>query len=279
MQYIMFSKLLQELTIDQLGDAVKDVGFDGVDLTVRSNGHILPENVKRKLPEAARILRDKGLDIPMLTTEIVSSSTPGAEDIIATAAELGIRLLKLGYWQYRGFGHIKAQMEGARADLDTLSPLAEKHDVCLCLHTHSGDFLTATPAQMVILLAGHDPEHFGAYCDLGHMTSEGGMSGWKIGLDLLADHIKIVAAKGMGWMYYPGIAGERGEWRNVILPVKESAVRWQEAFGYLKEIGFTGPVSVHSEYGGSHSWRDLQTTDEILAQTSTDLAYLKSITG
>ena len=41
-----FSKSLQFLDYEQLGEATKDVGFKGIELSVRDEGHVLPENVK-----------------------------------------------------------------------------------------------------------------------------------------------------------------------------------------------------------------------------------------
>ncbi len=37
-QWLMFSKHLQALNFEQLGEAVAAIGFDGVDLTVREGG-------------------------------------------------------------------------------------------------------------------------------------------------------------------------------------------------------------------------------------------------
>jgi sugar phosphate isomerase/epimerase len=276
-QLIMFSKMLQDYNIAKMGDEVKAIGLDGIDLTVRSGGHILPEDAARHLSEAVDVLRERGLTVPMITTGITSSRSKCAEEIMEAAVRSDVRLLKLGYWPYEASGTIMEQVNTARRDLDSLAPLAEKHGVTLCLHTHSGDFLTATPALMLILLANRSRESFGAYADLGHLTNEGGMSGWKIGLDLLADRLKIVAAKGMGWWYSPGVSGEPGNWTNKILPVRDSMVRWDEAFDHLKQIGFDGPVSVHSEYKGDHSWVDLKTPEQILAQTKVDVDYLRQV--
>ena len=39
---------------------------------------------------------------------------------------------------------------------------------------------------------------------------------------------------------------------------------------------FDGWVSVHSEYQGSHSWRDLK-VQEVIDQTRQDLAYLGKV--
>lgn len=278
MHLVMFSKMFQSLSVEEMGKTVKDIGFEGVDLTVRPSGHVLPENVATGLPSAIGQLRDIGLTVPMITTAITSAKTEHAEPIIATAGANGVKLLKLGYWQYDGFGSAKKQLDAARKDLDTLEPLARKHGVTLCLHTHSGDFLTATTAQMLILLANRDPKSFGAYYDFGHMTVEGGRSGWKIGLDLLSERLRIVAAKGMGWFWTPGLAGGRPQWRDRMVPLRESVVPYEEAFGYLKQIGFDGPVSIHSEYEGDHSWKKLS-LDQITAQTRVDLAYLRQLVG
>jgi len=278
MYLVMFSKMFQSLNVRDMGKIVYDLGFAGVDLTTRPGGHVLPENVATGLPDAVRILKDQGLRVPMLTTAITSAASEHAAEIIATAAAQDIRLLKLGYWQYTGFGKAKKLVDAARRDLDTLEPLAKKHGVTLCLHTHSGDCLTATTSLMLLLLANRDPQAIAAYYDLGHMTVEGGHSGWKLGLDLLSDRIRIVAAKGMGWVYYPGVGGARPEWKDKMMPLRESAVRWEEAIGYLKQIGFNGPISVHSEYESEHSWRKLS-LGQIIEQTRFDVAFLTGVIG
>ena len=49
-------------------------------------------------------------------------------------------------------------------------------------------------------------------------------------------------------------------------------------FDCLRQIGYDGPVSLHSEYLGRHSWRDLS-LDELLEQTRDDLAYIRQVAG
>src|SRR5687768_5304447 len=95
MQWVMFSKHLAPLSVPEAGAAVRELGFDGLDLTVRPGGHVLPENVKEALPAAVTALRDMGLTIPMITTGIVDAEESHADAIFATAAACGIRRLKL----------------------------------------------------------------------------------------------------------------------------------------------------------------------------------------
>src|SRR5437660_712570 len=143
MQLVMFSKHLGPLSVPEAGKVVKDLGFDGVDLTVRAGGHVAPEEVATALPAAVRQLQDLGLAVPMLTTAITDAGEPHAGAIMAAASELGIRTLKLGYWSYRPFGRIHALLDDARRAMDGIEGLARKHDVRACIHNHSGNCLSA----------------------------------------------------------------------------------------------------------------------------------------
>ncbi len=60
-QLCLFSKHLPELAWGDLGRAVKDCGFDGVDLTVRGGGHVLPERAVDDLPRALDAIRAQGV--------------------------------------------------------------------------------------------------------------------------------------------------------------------------------------------------------------------------
>jgi len=276
MQLVMFSKHLGPLAIPEAGRAIKDLGFDGVDLTVRPGGHVLPENVAEALPAAVRQLGDQGLAVPMLTTAITGASEPHAEAIMAAAAGLGIRNLKLGYWPYRPFGQIHALLDDARRAMDGIEEMARKHDGRACIHSHSGNCLSAEAGNTYLILQGRDPRNVGAYLDPGHMTLEGGGSGWMQGIDLLQHFVSMVAVKSFG--HFPERNPETNDvrWRDRMVPLREGIVRWREVFDCLKKLGWDGVVTFHSEYQGSHSWRDL-TLDELIAQTRDDVAYLRPI--
>src|SRR5436190_20302252 len=84
-----FSKHLQDLNYDQLGKALHDAGFGGVDLTVRPGGHVLPERVADDLPRAYEAIRARGIEVPMISTGWVSASDPAARPTLKTAARLG----------------------------------------------------------------------------------------------------------------------------------------------------------------------------------------------
>jgi sugar phosphate isomerase/epimerase len=260
--------MLQPLSIAEAGDAIARMGFDGVDLTVREKGHVLPENVVSDLPPAVELLGAKGLEVGMLTTSITSSADPHAEAIFRTAAACGVKYLKLGYWLYKGFGTLRAALAEVHADLKGIERLAQAHGVTACLHTHSGHFLTADPALCSRLIEGLDPEAVGLYIDAGHIVVEGGYGVWKQGLDLVQDRIRLVAAKSFGWFPEPNGTSRSVSWRCRPLPFDKGMTDWREFFACLKAIPYDGYISIHSEYS------DLSLGD-LLEQTKTDLAFAK----
>ena len=273
MQVVMFSKHLQELSVEDAGHAVQAIGFDGLDLTVRPGGHIAPETVRDDLPKAVETLQKIGVQVPMITTAVTAADET-AENTFAAAQEAGIRRLKLGYWSYSGFGRLKEDIQSARAAVERIAELAEANGVAACLHNHSGAHLTASGAIVARLIEGLNPEAVGAYIDPGHLTLEGGLSGWKIAMDEMKDRIRMVAVKDFGWFRKEANGAVR--WRQRLVPLEEGVVRWKEAFECLRSIAFDGVVSFHSEYQGGGSWRDLD-TQGVLDQTRRDYEYMKPI--
>src|SRR5580765_3339715 len=83
---VYFSKHLQWLDWEPMVAPAAELGFDGIDLTVRKGGHIQPERVKEDLPKVAKIVRKAGLEIPMITAGIVDANSPDAESIIRAAS-------------------------------------------------------------------------------------------------------------------------------------------------------------------------------------------------
>lgn len=273
MKLLMFTKMLKDignLTLEEAGDRVAEMGFDGADLTVRPGGYVLPEEASERLCSAIETLRSRGLIVPLITTSITDPSEGHAEDIFRASSECEVEFIKLGYWQYEGLGKIRSQIERAREQLKGIRELSEEYGVTAALHTHSGLFLTADPAVVIMLLQDHDPEHICAYVDPGHMVAQCGPTGWEMGLDLLSPYIRLVAVKNFWHFREMSEKAGEGRWQRRMLPLRERIVPWPSVFRSLKDIGFDGNASVHSEYEGL-------TLQELLERTRDDLAYLRDV--
>lgn len=267
---MMFAKLLQAYPLEKTAQIVKDMGFDGLDLTVRTGGYVEPKDAVEGVPQAVEVCAQQGLEVPMLTTGILSADDEYAEEIFATAAQCGIKWLKLGYWAYSKFGELQQNINAAREEMVGLEALAREHGVWLGIHIHSGDNLSAVPAHVCEILKGRDPQYVGAYIDPGHMVVEGARSGWRMGMDLLAPYTRLVAVKDVMWLHKP-TAENAKNFELKLVPLAEGMVSWPEVFKLLHEIGFDGGISVHSEY------QAYLNTEQIVQQTREDLTYLKPI--
>jgi sugar phosphate isomerase/epimerase len=276
MQLVMFSKMLQEFSVAEAARRIKSLGFDGVDLTVRPKGHVVPEEVARALPLAVKEIHAQGLAVPMASTAITRANEPHAEATVDAAAGQGITMLKLGYWNAPR-GKLREAIDAARLALDGLERLAESYHVTFGIHNHSGPgYVNCQPAVILGLLRDRDPKRVCSYFDPGHAAVEGGNGGWRQSLELLAPQIRMLAVKDFGWKSHPGKT--KAVWQSEQVPLRDGLVAWPEVFDALGKSPFNGPVSLHSEYKGAHSWRDL-TTPQLIEQTAADLAFVKSLLG
>jgi len=102
------------------------------------------------------------------------------------------------------------------------------------------------------------------------MAVEGGLAGWKMGMDILKEYIRMVAVKDFGWFKVTDPKTGENRWMIRTVPLSEGLVPWAEVFTYLKQIGFHGPFSLHSEY------RDVD-FEGLINRTKADFQYMKEI--
>jgi sugar phosphate isomerase/epimerase len=276
MRYVLFTDNLADLSIAEAVHAARKAGFDGLDLTLRPGGHVKPEDAERGLAEAKKIADEAGMTIPMISTAVTDSDSPHAEAIFASAAHYGVRRIKLGYWPYEPFGTLARQIDEARARLGRLAGLGRKYHVLPCVHCHSGRLLAAGGFGTYLILREFPPDEVGAYVDPMHMTIEGGVSGWEMGLDLLAPWVALVGVKNFRWL--PGDRDELGQkrYRWEYTPLADGQAPLPEFMALLHRLEYDGIVSLHSEYKGESSYRRL-TTPQLLTQSAADLMFLKKV--
>lgn len=276
MQFVLFTDNLSDLPIEQAARGAKEAGFDGLDLTLRAGGHVLPANAEMGLAEARRLAESVGMSIPMVSTDVTGVDSPHAEAVFAAAAHYGARHVKLGYWPYEPFGKLAEQIDAARKRLAGVIELGKRYHVKPCVHPHSGRFVAAGGQQLYLVLKDFSPDEVGAYVDPMHMTIEGSLDGWEMGLDLVSPWIALVGVKNFRWL--PGERDRFGQlrYRWQYVPLADGQAPLPEFVARLKQLGYDGIVSLHSEYKGENSFRKLA-TPELVKQSGEDLAYFKSL--
>lgn len=241
MPIVMFSKHLADLAWGDLGKAVREAGFDGVDLTVRPGGHVLPERVTDDLPKAVQAIRENGSRVAMLTTGLTKPGDAAARATFAAARAADVRLLKAGYYKY-AFKDVPRELAAVIADFRGLVEQAAEAGVLLAYHNHSG-YVGAPVWDILRMIDGLPPTATGVYFDVRHATVEGGDAGWRVATHMVAPHLRMLAAKDFYWD-----KGRDGRWRIVDCPIGEGMVNWPLFATELHRAKFSGPVSLHVEY-------------------------------
>jgi L-ribulose-5-phosphate 3-epimerase len=244
--FCLFSKHVPDVGWNDLAAAVREAGYDGVDLTVRRNGHVAPERAAEDLPRAIEAITSRGAKVPMITTELTSASAPMARPLLQAAARSGVRYFKPGYWLYSSSPDVRAQVAATGEALVGLAALARECGIEMGFHNHAG-YIGAALWEVAPAMDRLDPRWAGYYFDPRHAVAEGGGGAWKAATHLVAPRLKMVALKDFFWR-----KTEKG-WVIEDCPLGEGQVEWTWFGSVLRDVHFAGPVSLHLEYetGGS----------------------------
>jgi sugar phosphate isomerase/epimerase len=195
----VFSKHLQFLPNYQtMAEVAAEIGFDGVELTVRPGGHVLPENVEMDLPKAVEAIKKSGLKYPMMVTKITDPDNPITETILRTASELGIKYYRMGYLRFDEKMGVTKSLENLKTKFARLAALNKEYNIVGTYQNHSGDRVGGPVWDLWDLLKDLDPKWIGCQYDIRHATVEGAYS-WPLGMDLLTSYIKTTAIKDFYW--------------------------------------------------------------------------------
>ena len=265
MQYIYFTKSLKELDVKGIAAFCKDVGVDGVDLTVRKGYPVTPDNAATALPEAVKVFKDAGLTLGLVSADTDVSDPDGktAKQVFDACALAEAPAVKIGYFAYKP--PFDDALKDARTRLEGFAKLAEQSKVRVCYHTHSGMNLGNNCAGLRMLLQDLDPHHVGAYVDTGHTAVNGGPI--RMELDIVRPWLSMLAIKDMLWEK----SDEQG-WQYHTVPAGDGIVRWNDVAQAVKDCRFNGTISLHAEY----EEKDL---DKRKGLAKRELAFLKKLLG
>jgi sugar phosphate isomerase/epimerase len=268
----LFSKHLGWINdYSKLAETIAGLGFDGTDLTVRPGGHVLPERVEEDLPRAQEALKKAEVPVIMITTRIEDAREPVTRKIVKTAAALGIRYYRRDGEKWQGATDPLKRIHELQTKIRELATLNRESSVFAGIHNHSGFDLGATPWEVYELVKSQDAAWIGSNFDVAHATIEGGLGGWRSGFRLLAadNRVRMLAIKDFAWA-----KGNSG-WQPEFCRLGQGMVDFKTFLGFLKEIGFAGPISMHFEYG-KHNHPRAEDEPELLADIRRDLTLLRS---
>lgn len=242
-----FTKMYQNLSYEETARIASEIGWDCIECPVRPGGHVLPERVEEDLPRMVEALKKYDLSLEIMATSIHNPSEKYTENILKTANSLNIKYYRMGWWNYDFSKSIESQLDNFKSQMRELADLNKKYKIIGVYQNHSGSDSVGAPVWDIYeLLKDIDTEYTGIHFDIGHATVEGGYA-WPIHFHRMKQFIKAVIVKDFRWSY-EGEEGAEVKW----CPIGQGCIH-PEFFEMLKQIAYTGPITMHHEYevGGS----------------------------
>lgn len=270
----IFTKCLQFLNYSEMAEIVARQGFDGADLTVRTGGQVLPENVETDLPKLMSALRKAGVGSNMIVTNINNAEDKFTRPILKTMAGLGIKYYRMGYFDYDAGKPMPQNLNEIKRSFEKLEKLNREYGVSVNYQNHSGIRVGGPVWDLYHLLKDCDPKYIGVQYDVRHAMVEGGES-WPLGMKLLAPWIQTTDIKDFIWQ-----KDENGKWQILNVPLGEGMVDFKQYFELYKSMKIEAPVSIHYEYdlgGAEHGNKETtMKMDKIEAFLKADITFLKN---
>ncbi len=253
----IFSKHLQFLSYPDMAEAAAEMGFDGIDLTVRPKGHILPERVDTDLPKAVEAMKKVNFSPSLMTTAVDDARDTIDKQVLNVAAKLGFKFYRMNYFSYPDGTTMPAAMEVFKQKMKELSLLNKELGLTGCYQNHSGNLAGSAIWELWEMLKEADQQYMGLQYDVRHAMVEGAFS-WQNGLRLVQSQIKTIAVKDFTW--------ENKNGKSVIrdVPIGEGTVDFTTYFKLLKQYKINVPVTIHTEYplGGAEHGATRLTCDK-----------------
>jgi sugar phosphate isomerase/epimerase len=235
---VVFSKVYQTLSLsfDDAAAVTAEAGLDGIDPPLRPGGEILPERATEELPRYVEAMHKRKLQLPLVTTAIVSTSSPHTEEILRTAKKVGVQYYRLGFVDREGDAN--KQVSEFKAKLKDLAAMNKAIGIGGLIQNHSpaghGNYLGGDLNDMREIVGDFDPAQIGVAFDIGHAIIVH-KEEWRPRFEALKPHIKVAYVKD---------AKMAGRW----VPFGEGDVGHLGYFKLLKNMGYNAPISMHIEF-------------------------------
>lgn len=254
----VFTKPWKDLSPDELGAKMQQLGFDAIEFPLRTGYQVDPENARQGLPRLARTLAQYNLTIAS-----VASDT--REVTFAACQEAGVPLLRIMLGTPPGMGYLAAEQTW-KQELTRLEPLCERYQVKLGIQQHFGSGVFSS-MELRHVLEGFDPRRIGAIWDAAHSALAGELP--EKALDILWEHLLLMNFKNAFYARVnPEQHDEQARFKPFFTPAFQGAANWRQALAYALKRGYRGALCMPAEYSE---------TDRVLEYLAQDVVYLRDL--
>ncbi len=257
-----FVKFVQDLSYAELAKTVAQLGYAGIEATIRKRGQIEPESVEGELPKLVAALDEEDLAITIMASDVNRADDPLMEKTLRVAASLGVKRYRMSYYRYDLDRPIRPQLDNFRPMAKELAALNRELGLQAVYQNHAGArYVGASLWDLDLLLEDIDPAQIAIGFDVRHATVEGGTT-WSTLWKLIQPRLGAVYVKDFVWK---GLKVEN-------VPLGQGRVD-PTFFTSLARKRPDVPFAVHVEYLGKRS------TAENVEALRVDLIKLRELLG
>lgn len=236
-----FTKPLDKYGYDFMIDTLKMGGVDGLDLTVRPKGSVLPEKVAEDLPLVAEMAKKNDLFLEMMVSNITGAETPHAKNVLKIAAQNGIKHYRMGYFRYNDDEKAKETIANAKTQIQSLMGINAQYGIQGGYQNHTGNYFGAPLWDLMGVLEKVASPWISSQFDIYHAYSEGYRS-WQVSMEMMAPKIGSLAVKDFTWEI------NNGQAKIKKVPLGQGIVDLDGFFKNIKNLNIVAPITLHIEY-------------------------------
>ena len=258
----------QEVSLEELGKKMKEIGVQGVELPVRPGYQVEPESIAKGLPQAVKILGDQGIKIGSVAGSV-------DEATIHAMGECGLKILRICVGIDMSIGYMATE-EKLRQEWDALIPTLDAAGVNIGVQNHA-NIMVGSAIGIMHLIEKYDPKHVSAVYDPAHCGLDGEPE--VMGLDICWSHLSLVNLKSAYRQRTNGFDEEEAAHYVIWSTGHHGLTSWRTLVTQMKKRGYQGDICLPAEYtsfeGGNPS--GMQMGDSCLDYLQVDISYLKQL--
>jgi sugar phosphate isomerase/epimerase len=243
----LYSKVLIKVGYIDLPMIIQALGFDGVDLSVEPDGHVIPEKAPNQLMPALEGITGRGVDVPMITTTLTKAQDKDSQEVLGLATYIGVPFFRPGHWKCTGSVQIEMQLPYVQREVAMLSQLGRYTKMAMGVQNYMDGAEGASVVDINRVIRPLDAHWVGFDFDIAYATREGGAAGFEGPLGIAISRLNIVTLRDFKW------EGPEGGPRTAKpCPLGDGIVDFPKFFAALAKARFAGPMTLtvdHSPTG------------------------------
>ena len=285
MKFSVFSVSMPEYDIYETVRILKELGYDGVEWRAATPApaekpadynfdvrywqynlsNIDITKIEEKAGEVKRICDEAGLEIPSITTYLKLWDNEDIERALKAAGIMNCRNIRVLAPVYDEKENYRTLFNRSVLQVRVLEKLAQKYNVRISFEIHMGNIIPSASAAYR-LVAGTDPNSIGIIFDPGNMVYEG-FENYRLGIELLGEYLAIVHVKNGVWKKIDTSEDGVEIWKPSWVPYKKGIVDFKNLIRILKDINYTGYMSIE----------DFSNEEDTYSKLKGNIQYLKQL--